>query len=106
MVVLNRDDLMNTNVALTIREISPTSRSSPSRSTSTPSTSSSSVGCNHVLPLKHMLGEQLANRVNGGHAQAHVIGRYRDLLIAEFSVHGTPLVGKTVAESRCGRSRA
>src|SRR5690606_10989652 len=33
-------------------------------------------------------------------AQAHVIGRYRDLVIAEFSVHGTPLVGTTIEESR------
>jgi voltage-gated potassium channel len=45
-------------------------------------------GCSDVLPLKRILGEQLANRVNAGHAQAHIIGRYRNLLIAEFSVHG------------------
>jgi len=100
MIVLNRDDLMNTNVALTVRDVS----------TSVPivafAENEHSVdilelgGCDHVLPLKKILGEQLANRVNGGHAQAHVIGRYRNLLIAEFSVHGTPLVGKSIADSR------
>lgn len=100
LVVLNRDDLMNTNVALTIRDVSA---SVPLVAFAEDEHSVDILelgGCTQVLPLKRILGEQLANRVNGGHAQAHVIGRYRDLLIAEFSVHGTPLVGKTLAESR------
>lgn len=100
LVVLNRDDLMNTNMALTIREISS---SVPIVAFAENEHSVDILelgGCDHVFPLKRMLGEQLANRVNGGHAQAHLIGRYRDLVIAEFSVHGTPLVGKTIAASR------
>lgn len=100
LVVLNRDDLMNTNVALTIRDVSA---SVPLVAFAEDEHSVDILelgGCTHVLPLKRILGEQLANRVNGGHAQAHVIGRYRDLVIAEFSVHGTPLVGKTLGESR------
>ncbi len=100
LVVLNRDDLMNTNVALTIRDVSA---SVPLVAFAEDEHSVDILelgGCTHVLPLKRILGEQLANRVNGGHAQAHVIGRYRDLIIAEFSVHGTPLVGKTLGESR------
>jgi voltage-gated potassium channel len=99
LVVLNRDDMMNTNIALTIREISP---DVPIVAFADDEHSVDILelgGCDHVLPLKRMLGEQLANRVNSGHAQAHVIGRYRDLLIAEFSVHGTPLVGRTIADS-------
>ncbi len=100
MVVLNRDDLMNTNVALTIRDVSPDVQIVAFAEQEHSVDILELGGCTHVLPLKRILGEQLANRVNGGHAQAHVIGRYRDLLIAEFSVHGTPLVGKTIAESR------
>jgi voltage-gated potassium channel len=99
MVVLNRDDMMNTNVALTIREISSDVEIVAFAEDEHSVDILELGGCNHVLPLKHMLGEQLANRVNSGHAQAHVIGRYRDLIIAEFSVHGTPLVGRTLAES-------
>ncbi|MEX2473254.1 MAG: NAD-binding protein [Gemmatimonadota bacterium] len=100
MVVLNRDDLMNTNVALTIRDVAPDVQVVAFAEQEHSVDILELGGCTKVLPLKRILGEQLANRVNGGHAQAHVIGRYRDLLIAEFSVHGTPLVGKTIAESR------
>jgi len=100
LLVLNRDDMMNTNVALTVRDVSQ------SVMVVAIAESEHSVdilylgGCDHVLPLKKILGEQLANRVNGGHARAHVVGSYRNLLIAEFSAHGTPLVGRTLAESR------
>jgi len=99
LVVLNRDDLMNTNAALTIRDVSPTVPTVAFAENEHSVDILQLGGCTHVLPLKRILGEQLANRVNGGHAQAHVIGRYRNLVIAEFSVHGTPLVGKTIAES-------
>ncbi len=100
MVVLNRDDLTNTNVALTVREMSS---SVPVAALAEQNHSVDILelsGCDHVLPLKRRLGEQLANRVNAGHAQAHVIARYRDLVIAEFSAHATPLAGRTLGESR------
>ena len=100
MAVLNRDDLTNTNVALTIREIAPevplVAIVEDEHSVDILELS----GCHHVLPLKRTLGEQLANRVNAGHAQAHVVARYRDMLLAEFSTHATPLAGRTLAESR------
>ena len=100
LVVLNRDDLMNTNVALTIRDVSSSVQLVAFAEDEHSVDILQLGGCTHVLPLKQILGEQLANRVNGGHAQAHVIGAYRDLVIAEFSVHGTPFAGKTLAESR------
>lgn len=99
LVVLNRDDLTNANIALTIREVAPdvplTALVEDAHSVDVLELG----GCNQVLALKRRLGEQLANRVNAGHTQAHVIGRYRDLLIAEFSTHETPLAGKTLAEA-------
>ena len=57
-------------------------------------------GADRVLPLKRWLGEQLANRINASHAQSHVVGQYRDLLIAEMPVHQTPLAGKTIRDTR------
>jgi len=99
-VVLNRDDLTNTNIALTVREISPdmtiTAIAEYDHSVDILELS----GCSHVLHLKRRLGEQLANRVSAGHAEVHVIASYRDLLIGEFPVHATPLEGKTLGESR------
>ena len=55
-------------------------------------------GCNHVVPLHQRLGERLAGRVNAGHAQSHMIGNIRELKIADFAVHDTPLVGRTIGE--------
>jgi Trk K+ transport system NAD-binding subunit len=51
-----------------------------------------------VLPAKQRLGESLANRVNAGHAEAHEIGELRGFVIAEFPVHNTPLVGRTLRD--------
>ena len=100
LIVLNRDDLMNTNVALTVRDVSADVPIVAFAENEHSVDILELGGCDHVLQLKKILGEQLANRVNGGHAQAHVVGRYRNLLIAEFSVHRTPLVGKKLADSR------
>jgi voltage-gated potassium channel len=100
LVFANAADPVNTNITLTVRELAP------DVPVAAIATSPDSVdvlelsGANHVLPLSQRLGEQLANRVNAGHARCHVIGRYRDLLIAEFPVHHTPLSGRTIRETR------
>jgi Trk K+ transport system NAD-binding subunit len=57
-------------------------------------------GATHVLPLKQELGEHLASRINVGPERAHVIGIFKDWLVAEFTVHKTPLAGLTVRETR------
>jgi Trk K+ transport system NAD-binding subunit len=100
MVVLNRDDLTNTNVALTVGEacsvVPVAAIAEHEHSVDILQLS----GCAHVLHLKRRLGEQLANRVCAGLSQVHVIASYRDLLVGEFPVHGTPLEGRTLGESR------
>ncbi|MFP3947388.1 MAG: potassium channel family protein [Longimicrobiales bacterium] len=100
LVLANRSDLLNTNVALTVREASSTvpilAIVEDEHSVDVLELS----GCNRVVPLKRRLGEHLANRVDGGHSQAHVIGHYRDLVVAEFSIHGTPLAGRTIGGSK------
>jgi Trk K+ transport system NAD-binding subunit len=47
-----------------------------------------------------MMGQALARRVSGGDTMAHTIGQFGDLLIAEATVRNTPLVGKTLRESK------
>jgi Trk K+ transport system NAD-binding subunit len=100
LVFANAEDTTNTNIVLTVREIAP---QVPIASL-VMSLDSIDVlelsGANHVLPLSQRLGEQLANRVNAGHARCHVVGRYLDLLVAEFPVHNTPLRGRTLRETR------
>jgi voltage-gated potassium channel len=99
MVLANLDDVTNTNVVLTVREVAPKARIAAISSTEDAVDVLELSGATHVLPLRQQLGEQLANRINAGHAQSHVIGHFRDLVIAEFPVMNTPLTGKTIRDT-------
>lgn len=98
MVLANLDDVTNTNIVLTVRELSSSVRIAATASTEDAVDVLELSGATWVLPLRKQLGEHLANRINAGHAQTHVIGRFRDLMIAEFPVMNTPLSGKTIRE--------
>ncbi len=99
-VLANCDEVTNTNITLTVREVSTTvpvlAVVENGRSVDILELS----GATKVLPLKLQLGEQLASRINAGRAQAHVIGHFRNLVIAEVPVHNTPLAGKSLRESK------
>lgn len=99
LVLINRDDFLNTKIILTIREISA---AVPIVAIATLIESvdvQQLSGADHVLPVKKWLGEQLANRVNTQHAESHAIGQYEDLLIAELPIYNTPLVSKRIRET-------
>lgn len=99
LVLANLDDVTNTNITLTVRELAPEVRIAAVASQEDSVDLLELAGSTHVLPLRRQLGEQLANRVNAGHAQTHVIGSFKDLLIAEFPVLNTPFVGCTIRET-------
>lgn len=97
MLVVNRDDILNTKIILTIRVIAP---AIPVVAIATDDESvhvQELSGANHVLPVKRWLGEQLANRVNAQNTRS--IGQYEDLFIAELPVLYTRLVSKTIREA-------
>ncbi len=99
LVLVNKDDIVNTKIILTLREIAPTI---PIVAIATDNESidvQQLSGADHVLPVKRWLGEQLANRINAQHAQSHPIGQYEDLSIAELPIQNTPLVSKTIRET-------
>ena len=99
MVVTTLDDIMNTNVTFTVRELS---ESVPIVASSTVKQSCDALelaGVSHILRLEEMMGQALARRVIGNDAEAHLIGDLDGLLIAEASPAKTSLVGKTIAES-------
>ncbi|PLX82320.1 MAG: potassium transporter TrkA [Desulfuromonas sp.] len=98
MVVANCSDTINTNITLTIRDLSPHVPIAAVAEHERSIDLLELTGSNHVLPLKLQLGEHLANRVNAGHLHCHVVGRLGDLLIAEFPVHNTPLVGRPLRD--------
>lgn len=100
LVFANDSDMVNSNIVLTVREIS---ESVPIAAVAEVEDSVDVLelsGATHVLPLKQRLGEHLANRVSAVSARANVIGRFHDLLLAEFPVHNTPLEGKTIRDTR------
>ncbi len=98
MVVANCADTTNTNITLTIRDLSQQVTIAAVAENEQSIDLLELSGSNHVLPLKLRLGEHLANRVSAGHLHCHVVGRMGDLLIAEFPVHNTPLVGRSLRE--------
>jgi Trk K+ transport system NAD-binding subunit len=100
LVFANVDDARNTNITLTVRETMP---DLPVVALAEDEDSIDVLelsGATHVLPLKHRLGEQLANRVDVGTAHTHGIGHFRNLRIAEFPIHNTGLAGRTIRETR------
>jgi len=99
LVLVNRSDIVNTKIILTIREIASTI---PIVAIATDNESvdvQQLSGADHVLPLKKWLGEQLANRVNAEYTKSQFIGQYEDLLIAELPIHNTSLVSKMIRET-------
>ncbi|HEY6561742.1 MAG TPA: NAD-binding protein [Polyangiaceae bacterium] len=100
LVVANLDDATNSNITLTVREQAPQVAVAAIAEEEDAVDVLQLAGANYVLPLKQKLGEHLASRVNAGPVQAHVVGRFKDLLIAEFPVHNTSLAGRAIRDTR------
>jgi Trk K+ transport system NAD-binding subunit len=94
LVLANREDTTNTNIVLTVREVAPDVPIVAIVENDDSLDVLALAGATHVLPLKRRLGEMLANRINVGHARAHVVGELHGLQVAEFSVHATGFGGK------------
>jgi Trk K+ transport system NAD-binding subunit len=100
LVVANLDDATNSNITLTVREQAPQVAVAAIAEEEDAVDVLQLAGANYVLPLKQKLGEHLASRVNAGPVQAHVVGRFKDLQIAEFPVHNTSLAGRAIRDTR------
>jgi voltage-gated potassium channel len=97
-VIANLNDAHNTNVVLTVRQLAPTIEVIATAEHEESIDLLELTGATHVMPIKQRLGEQLANRVNAGHAEVHTLGTYRNLVIGEFPAHRTPLVGRSLRD--------
>jgi len=100
MVVTTLDDVINTNVTFTVRELSDNIPIVASATSDQARDVLELAGATKVLRLEKMMGIALARRVIGNDAAAHVIGELDGLIIAEANPAKTPLAGKTIAESR------
>jgi len=99
LVVANNDDMMNTNIAFTIREISEKVPIITNADADHSIDILQLAGSTHVFQFMKMLGKSLARRTLGVSMGANVIGRFDQLLIAEAPAMRTPLEGKTLIES-------
>lgn len=100
MLVSTASDTLNTNIAFTAREISETIPIVTIANSPDSVDILKLAGSDSVIQLGVMMGQSLARRTLGGNARVHVIGRFDKLIIGEAPATGTPLVGKTLAESK------
>jgi Trk K+ transport system NAD-binding subunit len=100
MLVATGNDMINTNVVFTAREICSTIPIASMAHSADSVDILKLAGSNSVLQLGVLMGQSLARRTLGGSARVHVIGRFDKLVIGEAPATGTPLIGKTIAESR------
>ena len=100
LVVANVDDMMNTNIAFTVREISQKVPIVANADLDDSVDILELAGSTYVFQFTKMLGQSLARRVIGTTTKANVIGNIESLLIAEAPAMRTPLVGKTLLQSK------
>lgn len=99
MLVANNDDMTNTNIAFTVREISDKVPIITNANSDDSIDILELAGSSYVFQFMKLLGESLARRTLGMSTGANVIGKFDQLLIAEASAMRTPLEGKTILES-------
>ena len=100
LVVANSDDRTNTNIAFTVREISPKVPIVSNADLDDSVDILELAGSTYVFQFTKMLGESLARRVLGSSTGTNVIGKIESLLIAEAPAMRTSLVGKTLKDSK------
>lgn len=99
LVFANESDTLNTNIILTIRELAPDVPIAAIAEYEDSVDILELSGATHVLPLKKILGEKLANRINVANERANVVGEFDGWFVAEFTVDDTPYSGMSLSET-------
>jgi Trk K+ transport system NAD-binding subunit len=100
LVVATQSDTVNTNIAVTVREVSPTVPIVATAASPASVDILELAGCRQVIQPGEMLGRFMARRVFAGDGRSHVIGEIDDLLIAEAWAAKTTLVGRSLRDLR------
>lgn len=100
MLVATSSDIANTSIAFTARELSSNILIVGTANSVDSVDVLQLAGCDHVIQLGQLLGASLARRTIAGDAQAHIIGEIDNIRIAEATAAGTPLVGKSLRDSK------
>jgi Trk K+ transport system NAD-binding subunit len=100
LVTITSKDTVNTSVAFTVRDIS---EKVPIITTANSVASVDILelaGSSHVIQLGQQMGRFLGRMATGVDSMSHVIGKVEGLMFAEAGIGGTPLVDKTLKETR------
>ncbi|HEV3409051.1 MAG TPA: NAD-binding protein, partial [Chthoniobacterales bacterium] len=100
MVAATGTDVVNTNVAFTVRELCTDVPVVVTANSADAVDILGLAGSTKVIQLAEIMGQALARRISGVDARAHVVGEVQGILIAEATAAGTPLVGKTLAQMK------
>lgn len=100
LVVANSNDMMNTNISFTVREISKDVPIAANADLDDSVDILQLAGSTYVFQFMKLLGQSLSRRVLRTSTRANVIGSIESLLIAEAPAMRTPLVGRTLQQSR------
>ncbi len=100
LVVASSGDMLNTNIAATVREVSKEVTIVATADNADSVDILQLAGATHTFQFMKLLGESLARKTLGIRIRENVIGAIDSLLIAEAPVMGTPLAGKKLSESR------
>jgi len=99
MVVATDDDIRNVNIAFRAREAAPEITVTATCTRSTSVDILELAGADHVLRNPKQMGSFLARRISCTDTRAHVMGAFDEVLIAEATIHGTPLVGTALRDT-------
>ncbi len=100
LLVAGMDDMVNTSIAFTARQVSASLSIVSSAERDDSVDILELAGSTHVFQFMKMLGQSLARRTMGASTRANVIGNVETILIAEAPVMRTTLQDKTLAETR------
>lgn len=98
LIAALEDDLRNTNIASTVREVAPATLLAASAEKQESMNILMLAGCDQVYSFPEMLGRSLARRVYGTRAQSNIIARFGTLCLAEAPVIHTEFMGQTLRE--------
>src|SRR5699024_2937089 len=99
MVVTLGNDMINSNITNTVRELDEEVTIVTNSNSESSKDLLEMAGADHVIELGKMMGGGLSRRISSQDSLVHVIGRFDQLVIAEATAYMTPLVGKTLRES-------
>lgn len=100
LMAVTGTDPVNTNVTFTAREYSDKVPIVTTASHKDSVDILELAGSNEVLQIPILLGQFFARRANSDNTEAHVIGQFEDILIAEATVRNTTLEGKRLRETK------